>query len=181
MYSAMTFVWEGRPLLEKIPIRAFGVAEGEPSLLIESLALGIRGGGRTTFMKFGFVMSDGTKGDRMDRRAHQFIGWLIDELNIKHWTYGLGRYALTFNPVNGESSTKTMMKKYVLLLRLCGVDITTLPVPRIIEETFTGRDEQDHSRGAQLPYGVLLFHECDKEIMEINYPKFSENPIGATT
>lgn len=63
------------------------------------------------------------------------------------------RYNFSLHPVNGEPLTESIMKKYLLLLKLCGV--YTFAPPRIVTEGFAGNQRGDGS----LPYGKFLMEK----------------------
>ena len=156
MYSMTTFEWKGG--LKNIAIPAFVTEENEPSLVIKTLLMGVEND-RKGFMEVTFALDNGSENYRS--KAYDFVASVVRGLRFGGYSNMGGRYNFTLSPESGEPLTESMMKKYLLLLSLCGV--YTFAPPRVVTETFTGRYRGDSGEGSGVPYGKYLMEKCLKE------------------
>lgn len=147
MYSLTTFEWKGG--LKNIPILAYDAPEGQPGMVIASLEIGVEND-REGFMIVDFKMEDGKSPlFTADRGAHKFMMSIVNDLKFGGYSSS-EKFHFTLSPVNGEPLTESMMGKYLLLIKLCGIH--TFAPPRIVTECFAGNRRGDKSE----PYGKFL-------------------------
>lgn len=149
MYYVTTFEWKGG--LKNIPIPAYEAAEGQPGMVIASLEIGVDSD-REGFMTIDFKMEDGKNPLFAADGAHEFMMRIVNGLEFGGYVSS-GKYYFTLKPVNGEPLTESMMEKYLLLIKLCGIH--TFAPPRIVTEGFAGNRRGDGS----LPYGKFLMEK----------------------
>lgn len=154
MYTLTTFEWKGG--LKNIPIPAYEAPEGQPGMVITSLEIGVEND-REGFMTVEFKMEDGRNPSfASDRSAHEFMMSVVKGLKFGGYV-STPKYYFTLSPVNGEPLTESMMKKYLLLIKLCGIH--TFAPPRIVTECFAGNQRGDKST----PYGKFLMEKMLRE------------------
>lgn len=149
MYALTTFEWKGG--LKNIPIPAYDAPEGQPGMVIASLEIGVEND-REGFMTVEFKMEDGKSPTFAARGAHEFMMSVVNGLKFGGYT-STEKYYFTLRPVNGEPLTESMMGKYLLLIKLCGIH--TFAPPRIVTECFAGNRRGDKSE----PYGKFLMEK----------------------
>lgn len=150
MYYLTTFEWKGG--LKNIPIPAYEAPEGQPGMVIASLEIGVEHC-RQGFMTIEFKMEDGESSIFARHGAYEFMTKIVDNLKFGGHSAVDGKYRFTLSPVNGEPLTESMMGKYLLLIKLCGIH--TFAPPRIVTEGFAGKHRGDKSD----PYGKFLMEK----------------------
>ncbi len=154
MPEITTFEWKGG--LKNIPVSAFEPGENEPKLLIKTLLVSVENN-RRGFMHVEFALEDQTSLHNNRKGAWEFVSNTVKKLGSTTGSSTGGAYNLSFNPTPGEPLTETMMKKYLLLLKLC--EVYAIIPPRIVTESFVQRLACSDS----VPYGTHLMKKCLQE------------------